>query len=207
MKIISFEGSIGAGKTSLTNYFSYELKCGRLCEDFQANPFLKKFYENQDVNFETEITFLLIHYSQIRQALSTSNSELMLIDFSIEKDLAYARMNLQEEQLEIFENIFNYLTSKIQLPDLVIYVELSPKILRRRIFQRGREYELNADLEYFDKYHKTSRNFFLHHANSEVILLNVDDLVLDPDDPKIIQIREAILSVSGRGEKPRHTTF
>ena len=61
MTIISFEGSIGAGKTSLTNFFSQEFKCKKVLEDFEANPFLNKFYEQygqQDVNFETEISFL-----------------------------------------------------------------------------------------------------------------------------------------------------
>jgi deoxyguanosine kinase len=158
MKVISFEGSIGAGKTSLTNFFSHEFKSNKLCEDFEANPFLKKFYEKQNVNFETEITFLLIHYYQIRNAIENRSSDLLFMDFSIEKDLAYARMNLKSTKLSLFENIFYHVIEEVGLCDLVIYIEISPKILRRRIFQRGRPYELSADFSYFEKYHNANNS-------------------------------------------------
>lgn len=195
MKVISFEGSIGAGKTSLTNFFSHEFKCEKVLEDFGANPFLNKFYEqyrDQDVNFETEMTFLPIHYYQIRKALEETTN-LVMMDFSIEKDLVYARMNLQGEKLAVFENVYNYITGQIGVPDLVIYVEVSPRILKRRIFQRGRPYEMNADLSYFEKYDEANKDFFLHQAKSEVVSFSVDDLELEPNNPQIIQIREAIL--------------
>ena len=196
MVVISFEGSIGAGKTSLTNFFSHEFKCQKVLEDFEANPFLNKFYEqygHQDVNFETEISFLPIHYYQIRKALQEKTGNLVLMDFSIEKDLVYAKMNLRGEKLAVFENVYNYISSQIGFPDLVIYIEVSPRILKRRIFQRGRPYEMEADLSYFEKFDRANKNYFLQKSKSEVVSFNVDDLVLEPDDPKIIQIRETIL--------------
>jgi len=203
MKVISFEGSIGAGKTSLTNFFSHEFKCQKVLEDFKANPFLNRFYQqygHQDVNFETEISFLPIHYYQIRKALDDKTSNLVFMDFSIEKDLVYAKMNLQGEKLAVFENIYNYIISQIGFPDLVIYIEVSQRILKRRIFQRGRPYEMNADLSYFEKFDKANKTFFLKEARSEVVSFNVDDLVLEPNDAKIIQIREAILQKVKTGE-------
>jgi deoxyadenosine/deoxycytidine kinase len=196
MKVISFEGSIGAGKTSLTNFFSHELKYDKLLEDFEANPFLKDFYQQQHVDFETEMTFLMIHYFQIRDALATGSTNLMLMDFSIEKDLVYARMNLQGKQLTLFEDVYSYVTSEIGFSHLVIYVELSPKILKRRIFQRGRPYEMNADLSYFEKFHKANREFFLSQSKSQAVRFNVDDLELELDNPKIIQITDAILKMA-----------
>lgn len=196
MTLISFEGSIGAGKTSLTNFFSHDLKCQKVLEDFEANPFLGRFYEqygNQDVNFETEISFLPIHYYQIRRALEEHKGNLILMDFSIEKDLVYASMNLQGKKLSVFENVYNYVIGEIGIPNLVIYIEVSPRVLRRRIFQRGRSYEMSADLDYFEKYNKENKRFFLKEARSEVISFNVDELLLEPDDPMILEIREAIL--------------
>lgn len=115
------------------------------------------------------------------------------MDFSIEKDLVYAKMNLQGEKFAVFENIYNYIISQVRVPDLVIYIEVSQRILKRRIFQRGRSYELNADLSYFEKFDKANKNYFLQKSRSAVVSYDVDDLVLEPDDPKIIQIREAIL--------------
>jgi len=196
MRVISFEGSIGAGKTSLTNFFSHELKCRKVLEDFEANPFLSRFYEqykNRNVNFETEISFLPIHYYQIRKALEERSSNLVLMDFSIEKDFVYAMMNLRGKELAVFESVYNYVTSRVGFPDLVIYIEVSPRILKRRIFQRGRPYEMNADLSYFEKFDRANREYFLKSSRSKVVSFNVDDLVLEPDDPKIIQIRKVIL--------------
>lgn len=180
----------------MTNFFSHEFKCQKVLEDFEANPFLNKFYEQygrQDVNFETEISFLPIHYYQIRKALEEKTGNLVVMDFSIEKDLVYAKMNLRGEKLAVFENIYNYITSQIGFPDLVIYIEVSPRILKRRIFQRGRPYEMNADLSYFEKFDRANKNYFLQKSKSEVVSFNVDDLVLEPEDSKIIQIRDAIL--------------
>ena len=193
MKVISFEGSIGAGKTSLTNFFSHEFKCNKLCEEYEINPFLKKFYEKKDVNFETEVTFLLIHYYQLRNALDSKSNDLIFLDFSIEKDLAYARMNLGGKRLTLFENIFDHVIGEVGLPDLVIYIEISAKILRRRIFQRGRPYELSADFSYFEKYHNANKSFFLNETKSDVNFFDVDNLMLESDDPTINQIRQAIL--------------
>lgn len=193
MKVISFEGSIGAGKTSLTNFFSHEFKCNKLCEEYEINPFLKKFYEKQDVNFETEITFLLIHYYQIRNALQNATNDLMFMDFSIEKDLAYAKINLKGKQLTLFENIFNHIIEEVGVSDLVIYVEISPRVLRRRIFQRGRPYELHADFNYFEKYYNANKLYFLNEAKSVVNFINVDNLVLESEDLIINQIRQVIL--------------
>ena len=195
MKVISFEGSIGAGKTSLVNFFSYEFKCQKILEDFEANPFLSRFYEqygHQDVNFETEISFLPIHYYQIRKVLNENKDDFVFMDFSIEKDLVYAKMNLKGEKLSVFETLYNYIIGQIGIPDFVIYIEVSPKILKRRIFQRGRPYELEAGLSYFEKFDKANKAFFLQQAKSEVVSFTVDDLVLEPDDHKIVQIRNTI---------------
>jgi len=82
VKIISFEGSIGVGKTTLTNYFSKELGIKKILEKYEINPFLKEFYNGDStINFETEITFILIHYSQLKNILKSSHESLFLADF------------------------------------------------------------------------------------------------------------------------------
>jgi len=192
MKIISFEGCIGAGKTSLTNYFSYEFKIPKILEGYEKNPFLKEFYEKADVNFETEITFLLIHYYQIKNAINKSIGDLILSDFSIEKDLVYAKMNLRKDQLSIFDQVYDYVFDEIGVPHVTIYVDLSLKILKRRIFQRGRTYELNGDHNYIIEYNERAKEYFKNYAKSTMFFINVDDLDLDPENMKLCQIRNLI---------------
>lgn len=68
VKIISFEGCVGAGKTSLTNYFSYELKCEKVLEAYEKNPFLEDFYAKSDVALETEITFFTNPFFTIKES-------------------------------------------------------------------------------------------------------------------------------------------
>jgi len=195
IKIISFEGCVGAGKTSLTNYFSHELKVGKILEEYDRNPFLRDFYEGSDVNLETEITFLLIHYSQLKKTLKNHNGDFILADFSIEKDLVYAILNLNTEELKVFETIYDYVIQQVGVPFVVIYIDLSLEVLRRRIFQRGRPYEINADLRYFKGYNDKVKEYFKEKAQSEVYFFDVDDLELDPDNRKLRQIRDKIQEV------------
>ncbi len=196
VKIISFEGCVGAGKTSLTNYFSYELKVGKILEEYEVNPFLKKFYKgDSNIDLETEITFLMIHYSQLKDAIKNSNNDFIIADFSIEKDLVYAKLNLNKEELKTFEDIYDYVIQQVGIPDSVLYIDLSLKILKRRIFQRGRSYEMNADHEYFKQYNDKVKEYFKKEAKSKTYFFDVDDLDLDPDNRKLGQIRDKILEV------------
>jgi deoxyguanosine kinase len=181
MKLVCFEGGIGAGKTTLTNYFSHQLNCGKLLEDYEANPFLQNFYKEKKVDFETEMTFLMIHFYQLKDAITNCKNNLIIADFSIEKDLVFAQMNLNGRELEIFISTYEYIIDQVGYPDIVFYLELSPEILKKRLRQRGRIYEIDADKNYFEKYNNNNRKFFFENSRSQVIPLNADYLELDPD--------------------------
>lgn len=196
VKIISFEGCVGAGKTSLTNYFSHELKAEKILEEYEANPFLKKFYEgDSNITLETELTFLMIHYSQLKNAIKDCRDDFIIADFSIEKDLVYAKLNLNKDELRIFEDAYNYVIKQVGIPHVVLYTDLSLKILKRRIFQRGRSYEINADPEYFKQYNDKVKEYFKKEAKSKTYFFDVDDLDLDPDNRKLSQIRDKIIEI------------
>lgn len=195
LKVISFEGCVGAGKTSLANYFSYDLKLRKILEEHERNPFLSEFYKGLDVNLETEATFVLIHYSQLKKAIKNCTDPFILADFSIEKDLVYAKLNLNNEQLIAFENIYNYIIQQVGIPHAVIYIDLSLKVLRRRIFQRGRPYEIEADVKYFKEFNDKVKEYFKNESESKVYFFDVDDLELEPDNAKLRQIRDKVLEV------------
>lgn len=194
MELISFEGSIGAGKTSLTNYLSYDLGKDKLLEKYDVNPFLEEFYKGTNVNLETEISFLLIHYSQLKDIEKTRN-DIVLCDFSIEKDMVYAKLNLNNEELKIFENVYEYVVKEVGIPYATIYLDLSLDTIRKRIFQRGRSYELNTDPTYFKEYNDKVKNYFERYAKSKVYLYKVDDLDYEQDNEKVIEIKNKILEV------------
>lgn len=195
MTIISFEGCVGAGKSSLTNYFAYTLKCPKIIETYEINPFIKRFYEGADIKFETELSFLLIHYSQIKEMMRIHTDKTIFCDFSIEKDLVYAEMNLPDKQLRIFEETYNYIIDEVGLPESVIYIDLSLNIIRRRIFQRGRQYEIDMNPKYFKDYNDRVREHFKKYSKTNNYFFNVDDLVLDPENMKLNQIKNTILNI------------
>lgn len=193
VKIISFEGSIGVGKTTLTNYFSKELGIKKILEKYEINPFLKEFYNGDStINFETEITFILIHYSQLKNILKSSHESLFLADFSIEKDLIYAELNLEGEELIIFKNLYNYIINKVGVPYMVIYLNLSFKKLKQRILKRGREFEMNTDFNYFKELNEKMKNFYKSRTKSKIWFINIDKLDFNPNNTILKQIRSKI---------------
>lgn len=198
MKLVSFEGCVGAGKTSLASYFSRELGLPRLLEEHDKNPFLLDFYGGADVALETELSFLLIHYRQLKAASTSTAGRVAVADFSIEKDLVYARLNLTPRQLEAFQHLYDYAVSEVGLPEVVIYLDISLETLNSRIVQRGRSYELDADPSYFASYYRKVRNHFSADSPSQVHFFSVDDLALDPANEKLSRIRDVFLrAISG----------
>ena len=196
IKILSFEGGIGSGKTSLANYFSHMLNIGEILEDYEINPFLNDFYKgDKSINLETEITFLLIHYSQLKNKLKSITDQFLIADFSIEKDLVFAKLNLEGEELKIFQKLYNYIIQKVGVPYLVIFLDISQNLLMTRIIQRERKYEMNTNPEYFKEFNNKIRKFFETDSKSKTWFINVDDLEFDPNNKILQQIEYKILEV------------
>lgn len=201
---IAFEGCVGAGKTTLTNYFAETLDQRKILEDFGANPFLEDFYAQRSedskrgisVDWETEISFVLIHHKQLKEAqASPVPGGALIADFSIEKDLVYAELNLEGREYEVFREVYDYAIGEVGLPDHVVYLDLSVEILQRRIFQRGRPYELEADPQYIKDFNDEMRDYFRSHSGSELHYFQVDDLEVTEDNEKLSEIREVVEEV------------
>lgn len=196
VNLISFEGCIGAGKTTLTNYFSKKLNLYKVLEESDKNLFINKFYKDANVNLETEINFLLIHYFQLKQLLTKNDKYTVLADFSIEKDIAYAKLNLKPNELEVFINLYNYFIKQLStINNIVIYIDLSLETLKKRIFQRGRHYEMNIKPSYIKKYNEKIKEYYKEHSKNDVYFFNVDDLELEPSNKKLKKIKNLILKL------------
>jgi len=132
-------GGIGAGKTTLATLLGSN-GYSSVLENFKINPFWIPFYSNPNkFNFETEITFLLQHYHDIKVA--KENQLKIACDFSLYQDLAYAKMGLQNNRLKIFEDVFNDGLNELGQPDLLICLQCDPATLLHRIQARGRKEE------------------------------------------------------------------
>src|SRR6056297_2253756 len=124
---IAIEGVIGAGKTSLASLLAERRNARLVLEEFEDNPFLNKFYEDRErYAFQTQLTFLA---SRFQQQQNIFNKDLFhtinISDYIFDKDRIFARINLNGDELALYDKIFNIMSFKAPKPDLVIYLQSS----------------------------------------------------------------------------------
>lgn len=138
-------GGIASGKTTLSNVLrnrGFE----PVLEEYLRNPFLSAFYSNpQQYAFETELTFLLQHYSQVKNLQAGAT---YCCDFSFVQDDAYAAVNLVGRQQSTFGGVLEQVRTELAQPILLVYLKCSPECEYDRIIRRGREQENRVKLEY-----------------------------------------------------------
>ena len=177
MRYISIEGCIGAGKTTVATLLSHKLHNYLLLENFEKHPFLDDFYSDIPLYaYETEIGFLLMHYHQIKKAFI--NSTDVISDFYIGKDMLFAESNISHKrELEIFKDLYRYLSSQLTKPNLIIYLKASNELLLRRIKDRGRENEKDMDLAYINKINSEyNQNYSGEVDGIRVLLIDMDNV-------------------------------
>lgn len=139
-------GGIASGKTTFATLLQ---RAGiiTVLENFQANPFWKAFYQDPARHaFETEITFLLQHYHQIKT--EGHSRKLLACDFSLFLDLAYAHVTLQDSKRETFLAVYEEVVRDLGLPDLLVHLRCGAAAELERIRKRGRAVEKSITLEY-----------------------------------------------------------
>lgn len=182
------EGAIGIGKTTLVELLSKEFNAKKILEEVENNPFLTKFYnDTKRWAFETQIFFLLSRYKQLQELRERTFFEEMLIsDYIFAKDRIFAYVNLQEDELMLYEKLYSMLKPRIPKPDLVVFLQASTEVLINRIKSRGKTYENNISFEYIDKLNNTYNNYFFNYKDSPLLVINTDeiDFVKNKDDFK-----------------------
>jgi deoxyadenosine/deoxycytidine kinase len=169
-------GGIASGKTTLVKLFQ-KIGIYSVFENFEINPFRKIFYSNpMQYAFETEVTFLIQHYHQVK--VSSSYGKNFAYDFSLFLDLSYADVTLQGSKKDSFVSIYNEVTKDLSTPVLVIHLVCDPKTELERIHKRGRSVENTLTIEFL-----MSLNTALEKRLSEVCekvnLVTVDSEKLD----------------------------
>jgi deoxyadenosine/deoxycytidine kinase len=185
-RYIVVEGPIGVGKTTLVEMLMKELNALPIYEAVEQNPFLEKFYENRVKHaFQTQIFFLLSRYQQQSEI---SQPELfkraVISDYLFAKDRIFAYLNLSDDELALYEQVFKMLDAQIPKPDLVIYMQASPQVLERRIELRGKYFERNITREYLENLSEAYANYFFHYTESPLLTINTSeiDFVKHPED-------------------------
>lgn len=183
---IAVEGVIGAGKTSLALKLSEVLKARTVLEQFEENPFLDKFYDDiQHYAFQTQIFFLLSRFRQQQQLAQMDIFEQVIVsDYLFEKDKIFAYLNLQDDELKLYESLVSLLEKSIPKPDLVVYLQCSVDHLMTNIKKRGRKFERSISREYIQSLNEAYNYFFFRYKSSPLLIVNADqiDFVNDEGD-------------------------
>lgn len=183
---IAIEGVIGAGKTSIASMLSERLTSRLILENFENNPYLEKFYEKpSEYAFRTQIFFLIERYTQLQQLHQKELFNSYIIsDYIFEKDKIFAYLNLNDDELKLYEQIVQTLDRNIVPPDLVIYLQSSVPRLMKNIRTRNREIEKNMSEQYIENLNEAYNYFFSRYRNSRVMVVNCEeaDFVNSPAD-------------------------
>ncbi len=149
---IVVEGVIGAGKTSLTKLLASHFQAKVNLEVVEENPFLSNFYQDRSsYAFQTQIFFLLSRFRQQQQLKQPDLfSDILVSDYLFAKDRIFANLNLNDDELLLYDQLANLMEQRILKPDLVVYLQASTEVLMDRISVRGRSFERDMSFEYID---------------------------------------------------------
>ena len=203
---IAIEGVIGVGKTSLAKLLSERHEARLVLEQFEENPFLPKFYQDRErYAFPTQMAFLASRFKQQQQIHNKDLfHQLTIADYIFEKDRIFARLNLEEDELALYDNIYNIMTGISATPDLVIYLQTTVDRLMDNIRERDREYERYITREYLEELSDAYNHFFYHYNKSPLLIINASEIDFVNNEKHLDYIDEQVFNQPIRGNTHIH---
>lgn len=195
LQFLVIEGNIGTGKTTLAKMLADDFNAKLILEQFADNPFLPKFYENQErYSFPLELSFLADRYNQIKkQVLNLDLFHSMFIaDYYFSKTSIFAQNTLKDDEYRLFRQIFDIVSESMPKPDLYVYLHTNVENLIKNISSRGRDYEKNISSEYLEKIKQGYFSYFKQINNFPILIIDINniDFVEKPDHYQ--HLKEAI---------------
>jgi deoxyadenosine/deoxycytidine kinase len=172
------EGPIGVGKTSLAVKLAGTLGGELMLERAEENPFLERFYRDpKNAALPTQLSFLFQRARQLQQLRQGDIFQpTRIADFLLDKDPLFARLNLDDEELKLYEQVYQHLTLDAPRPDLVIYLQAPVEVLTRRVQRRGIGYERFIQQDYLERIANAYSQFFYHYNASPLLIVNATDI-------------------------------
>lgn len=198
-RYIAIEGPVGVGKTTLANKLADLLNYPLMLEPVTENPFLDRFYAGgSNQALPTQLFFLLHRAKQVTQIPEDDLfAKTLIADFMIEKDDLFARLTLDPEELELYQQIHKSLTIDPPKPDLVIYLQAPARILQQRVLRRGLEFERGIDVDYLDALADSYTEFFHYYSDAPVLIVNAAAIDFANNANHFNALIEQILDMEG----------
>jgi deoxyadenosine/deoxycytidine kinase len=197
---IAIEGPIGVGKTSLAQALGLRIGARIVLEDTDSNPFIARFYQDPEkYAFPVQLYFLLTRYNQQRQlAQQDLFAQATVSDYLLAKDRIFARLNLDPDELVLYEGVYRLLDGQLARPDLVVYIRARVEVLAERLRKRNRTFERHISMEYLERVSAAYRDFFFYYDETPLLVVDSSeiDFVDDPGDLEDL-LREIDRTVTG----------
>jgi deoxyguanosine kinase len=176
-RYIAVEGPIRVGKTTLSRILAERLNAQRLAEP-EDNPFLRSFYDGElGAAFQAQFNFLIRRFEQLRSLdLGPRSHRVVVADFIFEKDKLFACLNLTDQELDTYNRFYNYFRAQLPTPDLVIYLQATPEVLKKRLKKKNVSGEKAINEEYLEEVVKAYEHFFFHYTSSDLLIVNTSEI-------------------------------
>ena len=191
-RYIAIEGPIGVGKTALARRLADSLSATLVLEEVEENPFLERFYrDGRSAALPAQMFFLFARARQI-QDLRQSDlfSSVQISDYLFTRDRLFAELNLDPEELKLYDQIADSLAVEAPVPDLVIYLQASVDSLLRRLVRRNSSYDRYVERAYLEKLTEAYARFFHVYDDGPLLIVNasqIDPVNNDADYQQLFQ--------------------
>jgi len=175
-RFIVIEGPLRVGKTTLARILAEKLHARRIY-DSEDNPFLADFYaEKPGAAFRAQLYFLMERQKRIREALAAETPGPVISDFLMEKDRIFANLNLNDDELKLYERYYESLAAELPQPDLVIYLQAKPEVLRTRLARKKAREERQISPEYIEEVARAYEHFFFRYEGADLLVVDTSEI-------------------------------
>jgi deoxyadenosine/deoxycytidine kinase len=177
---ITIEGNIGAGKTSLSQMLAHDFSAHLVLEQFDANPFIAKFYEDKSkYSLPLELTLMSERFAQLKEITKHTNTlfdELMISDYLFIKSKLYASINLKDDEWWLYQKMFDLMYAQLPEPSILLYLHVPIDKLQLQIAMRGRAYENQIENEYLQSIEDKYFELFKQLPTWKILIINAANL-------------------------------
>jgi 2-amino-4-hydroxy-6-hydroxymethyldihydropteridine diphosphokinase len=197
LNYIAIEGNIGAGKTTLATKIAEDCNAKLILERFADNPFLPKFYTDQNrYAFPLEMSFLADRYQQLSDDLAQFDlfKDFIVADYHIFKSQIFAKVTLQEDEFRLYKTMFDIMYKEMPKPDLYVYLYQNTDRLLANIKKRGRSYEQDISTNYLEKINQGYLDYIKSQTDINALIIDISELDFVKNQEDYIYILNEIKS-------------
>src|SRR6202158_5810414 len=176
-RYIAVEGPIRVGKSTRAQILAERLNAQQSLESAD-NPFPGAFYKGEPgAGFQAQFAFMIRRFEQLRALdLGPRSQKTIVTDFVFEKDKVFACLNLTDQELEIYNRYYNFFREQLPTPDLVIYLQATPEVLKKRLKKKNAPGEKAINEDYLEEVIKAYEHFFFHYTSSDLLIVNTSEI-------------------------------